>query len=258
MNKDILRQILTVIATIATITINGLANALPLNGLNTGEISDRFQVYFTPAGYVFSIWGVIYLALIAYTIFQALPAQRENEALRAIAPWYWLGSAANSAWIFLWHYELFAWTVPVMLILLASLIAIYLRLDIGRREVSARMRWLVHLPFSIYLGWITVATIANVTAVLWWAGWDGFGIRSEVWTAIVLAAAVIIATLMALTRRDVAYELVLVWAFVGIAARHPNVPLVTSSAIAAAVIVAVLAALSALPRGILPRHAAAH
>jgi hypothetical protein len=110
-----------------------------------------------------------------------------------------------------------------MVLLLVSLIAIYLRLDIGRSEVSAAVKWLVHLPFSIYLGWITVATIANVTAVLWWLGWDGFGIAAELWTAIVLAVAVVIATLSALTRRDVAYLLVLVWAFAGIAVKHPDV-----------------------------------
>jgi hypothetical protein len=252
MNKDTTRQIVTAAATLATIAVNTLANALPINGQNTGEISDRFDVYFTPAGYVFSIWGVIYVALIAFTVYQALPSQRRDERLRAVAPLYWLASVANIAWIFLWHYEVFPLTIVAMGVLLITLILIYLRLNIRRADASTGMRWLVHLPFSIYLGWITVATIANVTALLWLTGWGGFGISPEAWTAIVLAVAVGIATANALTRADVAYLLVLVWAFAGITAKHPTVPTVALSAGIAAGLVALLALLSALPRSPIP------
>src|SRR5512134_2462313 len=135
--KDTIRQILVIMSIAATITINVLANALPINGLNTGQISDRFQVYFVPAGYVFSIWGVIYLGLIAFAIFQALPSQRENPRLRAAGWWISLGGLANSAWIFLWHYEQFPLTLIAMLVLLGTLIVTYLRLDIGRSAVPA-------------------------------------------------------------------------------------------------------------------------
>ena len=140
-----------------------------------------------------------------------------------------------------------------MLTLLGSLIFIYLRLDTGRRRVSTAMRWLVQVPFSIYLGWITVATIANITPVLWLNNWGGFGISPEGWTAIVLAVAVVIAAAVAITRADVAYLLVLVWAFAGIAVKHPDVALVATSAIVAAVLVAVFALLSAWPTGPFPR-----
>jgi hypothetical protein len=252
MNKDIIRQFVTIVATIATITVNVLASTLPLNGRNTGEISDQFDVYFTPAGYVFSIWGLIYLGLIAYTVFQALPSQRENDTLRRIAPLYWLSSVANIVWIFLWHYDYIAVSVVAMVVLLVSLILIYLQLDTGRKRVSSSVRWLVQVPFSIYLGWITVATIANITPVLWLNDWSGFGISPEAWTAIVLAVAVVIAAAVAITRADVAYLLVLVWAFAGIAVKHPDVPMVTTSAIVAAVVVALLAVVSVLPGGPLP------
>jgi benzodiazapine receptor len=164
--KDILRQIFVVLTILVTIVINGLANALPINGLNTGQISDRFQVYFVPAGYVFSIWGLIYLGLIAFAIFQALPSQRENPRLRATGWWISLSGLANSAWILLWHYEQFPLTVIVMLVLLATLIVTYLRLGIGRTAVPTAETWAARLPFSVYLGWITVATIANITALL--------------------------------------------------------------------------------------------
>jgi hypothetical protein len=207
--KDLLRQITVILTILATLVINGLANALPINGLNTGQISDRFQVYFVPAGYVFAIWGVIYLGLIAFAIFQALPSQRENPRLRATGWWISLGGLANSAWIFLWHYEQFPLTLIAMLTLLATLIVTYLRLGIGRTQVPAAETWAARLPFSIYLGWITVATVANATDVLDYVGWKGFGIAPEIWMGIVLAAVLAIAVLMNFTRRDIAYAAVL-------------------------------------------------
>lgn len=228
MNRDVLRQVVVVIATSATVVINGLANALPLNGQTTGEISARFRVYFVPAGYVFSIWGLIYVGLILYTVYQALPGQRDNPRLRATGYLFALSCAANIAWLFLWHYEYFLLTLVAMGALLLLLIAIYLRLGIGQVAVSTAERWLVHLPFSIYLGWISVATIANVTSVLDYLNWGGWGIRAEFWTMIMLLAGVVLAFAMALTRGDLAYGLVIVWAFVGIAVKHSVVPRVAT------------------------------
>jgi hypothetical protein len=230
MNNNKLKQLYVILALLATIVVNGLANALPLNGLQTGEISDRFDVYFVPAGYVFTIWGLIYLALIAYAGYQALPAQRNHPGLQAIA-YLFVGSAvANIVWLFLWHYEVFPLTIFAMLAILACLIAIYLKLDIGRAKVSAGERWFVHVPFSIYLGWITVATIANATSLLDYLNWGGWGISPQVWAVIMLAAATLIAGLMSFTRRDVAYSLVLMWAFAGIAVKHVDTSLVATSA----------------------------
>jgi hypothetical protein len=218
--KDMVRQISVVVSILATIIVNGLANALPINGLNTGEISDRFEVYFTPAGYVFSIWGLIYLGLIAFAIFQALPAQRDNPRLRSTGWWIALGSLANIAWILLWHYEFFPLTILVMLALLASLIIVYLRLGIGRTAVSKAESWLARVPFSIYMGWITVATVANATALLDYLKWNAFGIAAEIWMVIILAAVLVISVLMSFTRRDVAYTLVILWALAGIGLKH--------------------------------------
>jgi benzodiazapine receptor len=240
MRRDIVRQVVNLIALAATIVVNGLANALPLNGLTTGEISDRFDVFFVPAGYVFSIWGLIYLGLFAFGIYQALPAQRENPRLRSIGYLFALSSIANAAWIFLWHYEVFPLTLVVMVILLVSLIAIYLRLDIGRAKVSRTERWLVDLPFSIYLGWITVATIANATSLLDFLNWNGWGIGPEVWALIMLVAASVIASAVSLTRGDVAYMLVIVWAFAGIAVKHQATPMVAWGAWIATGLVAVM------------------
>jgi benzodiazapine receptor len=229
---------INLLALFVALIMNGLANALPINGLNTGQISDRFQVYFVPAGYVFSIWGLIYLGLLSFAIYQALPAQSDNPRLNRIGYWFALGCLANSVWILLWHYGFFLWTLVAMVTLLVSLIAIYVRLGIGRLAVPAVERWVVHAPFSIYLGWITVATVANVTDVLWYLGWGGWGISPVTWAAVMLFVAAVITLLVNWTRADVAYVLVIVWAFAGIAVKQANVELVARAARALALVVA--------------------
>jgi hypothetical protein len=235
MKKETVRVWINVIAVIATIGINGLANALPLNGVTTGEISDRFDVYFVPAGYVFSIWGVIYLGLIAFAIYQALPSQRDNPRLIRVGYLFALSCVANIAWLFLWHYELFPLTLIAMVALLGLLIGIYTRLGIGREEAPAAEQWLVRLPFSIYLGWVSVATIANVTSLLDYLGWNGWGISEVAWTMVMLVIGAGLTTVVSLSRRDVAYALVIVWAFVGIAVKHTGTPTVAITAVVAAV-----------------------
>ena len=245
MSKDIIRQIAVILTTIATITVNILANALPLNGLNTGEISDRFDIYFVPAGYVFSIWGIIYLLLIAYTVYQTLPAQRGNPMLRKTGYLYVLSGAANITWLFLWHYEVFRFTLVAMLAILGSLIAIYLRLGIGREKVSAGFRWFVQLTFSVYLGWITVATIANVTQLLYFLNWNGWGIRPETWTVIMLSITALLTGAMLLTRTDIAYGIVIIWAVIGIAVKHAGTPPVSVASWVVAGSVALLVAIQA-------------
>lgn len=226
MKSDLLRQVINVLAVILTLVVNGLANAVPLNGRTTGSISDSFHVLFVPAGYVFGIWGIIYIGLMAFGIYQALPSQRANPRLRRMGYLFALSCLANSAWIFLWHYGYFVLTLLVMVALLALLIAIYLVLGIGRTEVSTAEKWFVNIPFSIYLGWITVATIANATDVLDYLRWNGWGLAPEVWFVIVMAAAVAIAAAVAVRRRDIAFLLVIIWAFIGIAVKQAGNPTV--------------------------------
>ena len=230
-NKFVLINILTFLVTLA---VNFLATSLPLNNLTTKEISDSFNIYFVPAGYVFSIWGLIYLGLISFIIFQSLPKNRENEHISQIGIWFAVSNLANALWLISFHYQQFALALGFMLVLIISLIAIFLRLDIGRVKVSASENWQVNVPFSLYLGWVTVATIANATQLLYYLKWDGLGIAPEIWLVIMLAAAVFISGLMSLTRRNIPFALVLVWAFTGIAAKFPNMPLVNISSWAAA------------------------
>ena len=238
MKKITIAQGITVLSTIATIIINVVANMLPLNGLNTGEISDRFEVYFVPAGYVFSIWGVIYLGLLAYAIYQALPNQKDNPTLKKIAPYYWIGSLANAAWLFLWHYEIFSLTILFMVFLLISLLFINRTLE----DSGGLIKWLVKLPFSIYLGWISVATIANLSQWLDYFDWNAWGIEPTIWAVIMIAIASALGFLKSWLKNDSPYGLVLVWAFVGITVSQMG----TSSVVLAAWIGAGIIVLSIL------------
>ena len=225
--KNTLRQVVVSLSVLITIVINILADALPINRLNTAAISDKFKVYFVPAGYVFAIWGIIYIGLIAYAVYQALPAQRANPRLQATGWWVVLGGLANCAWIFLWHYEQFIGTLCAMLILLATLIVVYLGLGAGQTQVSSGETWAVRLPFSIYLGWITVATVANASDVLDTLHPLGFSSLAATWMVVILGAVLIIAGLMNFLRRDVAYAAVILWALAGIAVKFPQAGIVT-------------------------------
>ncbi|MEM7534647.1 MAG: TspO/MBR family protein [Chloroflexota bacterium] len=245
--SDTVRQILIVVAVLSTIVVNALANILPINGMNTGELSDKFVIFITPAGYVFSIWSIIYLGLLAYTIYQAQKPQRDNPRLRAIAMPFFISSFANMAWIFVWHYELVPLSWVAMIAILGSLIAIYTRLFPSFDSASAAERWMTHIPFRIYLAWITVATIVNTTVILDYYGWSGGSISPEVWTAVMLGVGTVVGLFFTLVNRDVAYGTVLVWAFVGIAAKHSGVPIVFGAAAATAVIMA-LSVVSAVVR----------
>lgn len=242
--KDTLRQITNLVTVIIALTVNILASALPLNGQNTGEISDRFQVYFVPAGYVFAIWGIIYIGWIAFTVYQFQSKQKESPRLRNLGYLFALSNLANAAWLFCWHYNKFGLSVLVMLTLLGLLIASYLRLNVNHSSVTRAERWSVDIPFSVYLGWITVATVANVTDWLYLVQWSGFGISTQVWAVIMLAIASLLGLIMILTRRDAGYLSVLVWAFIGIAIKQISAPMVVISAWTAAALMLGLAVYS--------------
>ncbi len=248
MSKDTLRQFANLFSVILALTVNILASTLPLNGQNTGEISDRFQVFFVPAGYVFAIWGVIYIGWIAFAVYQALPAQKESPRLRKLGYLFALSGLFNAAWLFCWHYNQFALSVLVMLGLLGLLIASYLRLDVARTKVGNAEKWCVDVPFSVYLGWITVATVANVTDLLYYVNWNGFGIAPEVWAVIMLLVASLVGLMMALSRRDAAYLFVLVWSFAGIAVKQAATPMVAYAAWAATLVALGLAVYSIVAR----------
>jgi benzodiazapine receptor len=215
-----IKPILNLIALLITLVINWLANSLPINDQTTGQVSAKIPVLFTPSGYAFSIWGVIYLLLIAFVVYQLLPAQRNAPFLKRINYWFVISCVCNCLWLFLWHYEQFVLTMLVMCGLLASLIIIYQRLGIGRHRGIRQEQLLVNLPFSVYLGWISVATIANCAIVLYTLNIDSLGLNPVVFTLVLLIIATTSGIAVILTRSDIAYPLVIVWALIAIAVRH--------------------------------------
>jgi hypothetical protein len=226
MSSDRLRQITTVVVYVLTVAVNAAANALPINGQQTREISDRFEVFVVPAGYVFAIWGVIYLLLLAFTVYQAMPSRGEDPVLRSLGWLPALTGVLNTAWLLLFHYEVFVLTVPVMVALLVTLIVIHGRIWERRAVLEPLARWVVAIPFSIYLGWITVATIANVAQTLSALGFDGFGIQPEIIASVVLLLGLAIALTFVWRFRDAAYGLVIVWAYAGIVVKEADAALV--------------------------------
>jgi hypothetical protein len=241
----IVLQAANIVAYVAVLAVNYLSTALPLNGRTAQEISDSLPSFFTPAGYTFSIWGLIYTALLGFIIYQALPAQRTRPFLSKIGWLFGLSSLLNIGWLFSWHYGLYGLSILLMAGLLATLITIYLRLNIGRRDpaLTTADKLFVQAPFSLYLGWITVATIANVSGVLPYLGWDGFGIDGQVWSAIMMLVAALVASILLINRRNLAYAGVLIWALFGIRGAYPDVALIANTALVASGIIAIMAAL---------------
>jgi len=231
------KKVLNWVSPILAIAVNALANIIPLNGQTTGDISNAIPTLFTPAGYVFSIWTLIYLGLLSFAWYQSQRAG--EELLERIGYWFVLSNFFNGAWIVAWHYEQFALSLGLMLGLLVSLLAIYLRVGIGTRAVSVAERRWTHLPFSTYLGWISVATVANVSVVLYEAGWNGGPLSPAAWTAIMVLIAAVLGVAMAIIRHDVAYPLVIIWSVTGIAVARGDSPLVRGSSWAAAALVAI-------------------
>jgi hypothetical protein len=222
------RQITTLVAILGSIAINTCSNFFPLNGLNIGQLSNTLfaPVQIIPASYAFAIWGLIYLGLIGFGIYQLQPTQRQNPHLQQSGYLLVFASVAQCAWIYLFLARLFPLSVIAMLGILLSLIGMYQRLGIGEQRVSRHDRWLLQTPISIYLGWITVATVVNIAIALYSLNWNGWGVAPAVWTVIMMLVSAAIATYVALQRHDTAYTLVIVWALAAIAIRHWTMPLI--------------------------------
>ncbi len=248
--KTRLLAIFNFVSLIAILTINALANILPINNKTTGELSDNIPNLFVPAGLTFSIWGLIYLLLTIFSITQ-FKVFKGDELVGAevekIGPWFIVSSIGNFVWILLWHYELVELSLIAMLVILFSLILIYTKLNIGKSDVEPKIRWSIHLAMSVYLGWISVATIANVTAVLVVNNWGGWGISEPIWTLLVIAVGLILGIIQLVKRQDIAYSGVVVWAYVGIYIKRISVspfePIVAYSSLISALILVVLAAI---------------
>ncbi|WP_291427987.1 tryptophan-rich sensory protein [Deinococcus sp.] len=247
------RQVTLVLATLLTLTMNYLSNALPLFGRSNKMVSDALPNAFTPAGLTFAVWGPIFLGLVIFAVYQALPAQRGTRYDRLFWP-FLLSNLLNSAWLLAFQSLNLALSVPVMLALLGSLVWLYL--TVRALPPQRAEHWTLQLPVSLYLGWISVATIANITAFLVSAGVTGgaLGISAPVWSALLVVIAAVIGVFFLGRFHDYAFAAVLLWAFYGVYAARPDLSTVVTGVLVGAVIV-VLAALLSLRRPARPLSA---
>jgi benzodiazapine receptor len=249
LNSSALLRWSNIVAFILTVIVNSLAGSTTLiGGVNTAFISDSNPTLITTAGFTFAIWGVIYVLLGMFVVYQALPRQREKKYHKQIGWLFVLTSILNIAWLFLWQYSLLTPSLILMLLLLTSLILIYTRLNIGKTTTTFQEKLFIHTPFSVYLGWITIATIANVAVAGVSTNWDGFGINPETWAILIIIIALLLTLVVTATRKEIAYGLVIVWALFGIISKQTNPNIVTTAEASAIIILIASVAVAILTK----------
>jgi len=262
----VLWAVASAIFLIIMLTLNGLANALPLNGVNTGQLSDEIPNLFVPAGLTFAVWGLIYILLIGYVV-AVLKAAASTPDLQAWDPadgmLFSANAALNAAWILTWHWRL----IPLSLLIMAGILGTLLvmmernhRRATGSATAAAQggpvLRFFLRVPILVYLGWICVATIANATALLVTLGWNGWGLDPVTWTIVVIAVGAVVGAYLALARGAVSASLVVVWAYAGVILKRSGIgatsslPIMVAAGIGiAAVVLAIVVRLVAKARG---------
>ncbi|ACB53277.1 conserved hypothetical protein [Crocosphaera subtropica ATCC 51142] len=243
LDKNMMRQWANLLAILAAFFSNVLANIVPINGLTIGEISNTLfkDVLITPASYAFAIWGLIYLGLISLAIYQGLPKNKDDSYLQKMGYYLVVSSLAQIVWVFLFLSRFFILSTVAMLIILGSLILLYLKLEIPLNLVTKTQKWLVNFPISIYLGWITVATIVNFALALYWIKWDGLGISNIFWTVIIIILAAILGILIIIRRSDRVYCGVFIWALIAIMMRHLDIlAIALASGVSATILVVMM------------------
>jgi hypothetical protein len=220
---------------LGVIAVNALANILPINGYNTGQISAFYPNAFVPAGFTFSIWGVIYLLLLSYTIGYTYYTLKQEQYPKAFALieriniYFLLTCIFNMSWIVAWHYLQIELSVVIMLLFLSTLIQLFLKSNTMAGALTSTQKFILQTPFIVYLGWISVATIANSTALLVAYQWNGFRMPPVYWSAAMILIAILLAVLMLKKFKAVPFALVVAWALWGIYnAQGPAAPILAN------------------------------
>ena len=227
-----MKIIITWILYVGVIAVNALANIIPINGYNTGQISAFYPNAFVPAGFTFSIWGIIYLLLLSYTIgftYYSIQRQQYPKAfilIERINTYFLLTCVFNMAWILAWHYLQIELSVLIMLLFLSTLIQLFLKTKSMANDLTLTQRFILQTPFIVYLGWISVATIANITALLVAYKWTAFAVDPVYWSAAMILIAIVLAMLILRKFKVVEFALVVAWALWGIYnAQGPAAPI---------------------------------
>ena len=212
--------IVNLVAFVGVIVVNALSTTIPLGGMSPGQLSDLYPNLFVPSGMTFSIWGVIYVLLAIYVVYSLIfslgKADVDKSFMEKSAVLFLVSCLANIGWIFSWQYRVLSLSLVCMVVLLLTLIGAYVRLAVGRSKAGIAEKYMVHLPFSVYLGWISIATIANVTALLVNYKWQRFGLSESVWAVVMIAVGIVLGLVFLSSRRDIFYTLVIDWAVLGI------------------------------------------
>ncbi len=220
---------LNIIAFLAMVYVNYLSNALPINGNTAGELSDKYVNYFVPAGLTFAIWGVIYSWLLVFLGFQIVSffnksiTQKVDPIIEKIGWLFIVSCLLNVSWLLAWHYEFVGLSVLIMVSFLVNLLFLFLKIGVGKTKVNELEKWISHAPFSIYVGWISIATIANFTALLVDSQWTGFGIDAANWAKIMIIIGLVVVSFVLITRNAIFYGFVVLWAFWGIHLKRTQV-----------------------------------
>lgn len=241
-NSNRLQQWLTLAAIIFAFVVNVFSNLYPMNGLTIGEISNTFfsDVLIIPASYAFAIWGVIYLGLFSFGFYQFQSSQQQNPRLQTTRYWLICASLAQVIWVVVFLYRMFSVSLVAMLVILFGLIQAYLKLKNTPHPTSQKEQWFVDIPISIYLGWISVATIVNAASVLYNLGWSGWGISAPLWTTILITVAGLIGIILRLQYHETAFLVVLIWAFIAISIRQENQPLIVWTALVISLVLSLI------------------
>jgi hypothetical protein len=222
-DPDAVRSLVTLLAIVASIAVNTVTNILPINGLNIGEIANTLfaAVKFTPANYAFAIWGAIYIGLVVLGITDLQPNVRKNPRVRKAGYLLAIACISQCLWIYLFLGRQFSLSVVAMLGILIPLILMYQRLEIGTQRVSRQEQWCVQVPISLYLGWISVATILNIAnAIYVYDGNNGFGFGATAWTIAMMVVSAALGAVVMWQRQDRVFTGVIAWALIAIAARQ--------------------------------------
>ena len=247
MRKTLPLRILALASFVFVLVMNSVATALPLNGLSVGGVSDKYTTLFAPIDFTFGIWGLIYLGLTIYTFTQLATS---NEVIQRITPWFIFANIFNGSWIIAWRLELIGLSALILALLLFCLYKINKVTTAQRQDLASTLT--TRIPFAIYFGWVTVATIANISSFLVQLGFqDRYILDAQTWTVVILVVATLIGAATAIINSSPSYSLVLVWAFFGIYSRHispfewnqqyPNIILATQILLPVLGVVSVLA-----------------